>query len=83
MKHNKFLKISFMVFFIIAIIILFGYKSIDFERTRTKRIYRYGYEDGYKAACSDFYKGNRLRYNLVINPDGTKILTRVNDNNDR
>jgi len=39
-------------------------------------LYHVVYEDGYKAACGDFYKG-KLKYDLVTNPDGTRVWKKI------
>ena len=37
------------------------------------------YEQGYKDACVDFYKG-KLKYNLIEHEDGTKTWERIKTN---
>lgn len=34
------------------------------------------YEQGYKAACKDFYKG-KLKYDLIENLDGTREWKKI------
>ena len=54
--------------FLILIVFIFGWYG---EREAKEQ-----YEQGYKDACADFYKG-KLKYDLVTNPDGTREWKKV------
>ena len=57
--------------FIILIIFIFDW----YGRREAKE----QYEQGYKDACIDFYKG-KLKYNLIEHEDGTKTWERIKTN---
>ena len=61
------------------VMILIGVKSKKLQEHKEQKIAEVSYEQGYVAACKDFYKG-KLKYDLIEHEDGTKTWERVKSN---
>lgn len=73
MKSNASIIPSIILLVLAVIFILTG-----FILGLTDRAKQTGYEEGYKAACKDFYQGH-LKYDLITNPDGTREWKKVTE----